>query len=99
MRTQLMRAPSPRSGLTVTPRPGWGVAGGADAKRHRALNVGRGMPPDGPPDCALVSPASSTSSLENVWSPKHPEVTASEMRSACGPNAVANGELEATAAS
>ncbi|MFN8423790.1 MAG: hypothetical protein U0470_10575 [Anaerolineae bacterium] len=45
----------------------------------------------------MDSPASSTSDLENVWSPKHPLVTAFDIRRLLAPNDAGAPALTTTA--
>ena len=69
-----MRAPSPRSGLAVMPRPGCSAAGCAEVKSHSAANCDWRVPPERPPPSAEASPASSGAAGENTWSPNEPVV-------------------------
>ena len=84
--TQLMRAPSPRSGLATNCRPGCSAVGTADATSNFTSKY-RSRGPEVPSPCALFSPASLASSFENVWSLKLPLVIAFEMRKLCVPKA------------
>src|SRR5262245_61861496 len=80
---QLMRAPSPRSGLTTTCES-WAPAV-AEWKKTVAVKRGWSVPPAKPPSVAPGSPASSVSEGENVWSPKEPLVKKLDMRKLCVP--------------
>src|SRR3989344_6341272 len=79
-----MREPSPRSGETDMKSPGC-CESCIDLMLNSASKCDCRVPPDIPPLVASTSPASYTSDLEKVMSPKHPLVTAFEMRKLCEP--------------